>query len=83
MRILITVLFVLASLFSSVAMADDAEGEITSIDEDNNTISLDDGKVYKLPGEFDHSAINEGMKVSISFDVVDQDRFITDIEEAE
>jgi len=83
MRILITLLFVLGSLFSTVALADDAEGKITKIDEDNDTITLDDGKVYKLPGEFDYSAINEGMKVMISYDVVDQDRFITNIEEAE
>ncbi|GAB1581265.1 DUF1344 domain-containing protein [Phyllobacterium phragmitis] len=83
MRLLITLLFVLGSLFSTVAMADDAEGKITSIDEDNDTITLDDGKAYKLPGEFDYSAISEGMKVMISFDVVDQERFITNIEEAE
>ncbi|KXF79465.1 hypothetical protein ATN84_00885 [Paramesorhizobium deserti] len=83
MRILITLLFVLGSLFSTVAMADDAEGKIVSIDEDSDTITLDDGKAYKLPGEFDYSAINEGMKVMLSYDVVDQDRFITNIEEAE
>jgi uncharacterized protein (AIM24 family) len=83
MQILIAVLFVFVSLFSTIAMADDVQGKITRIDEDNNTITLEDGKVYKLPGEFDYSAISEGMKVAVSFDVVDQDRFITDIEEAE
>ncbi|RCS23395.1 DUF1344 domain-containing protein [Phyllobacterium salinisoli] len=83
MRLLITLLFVLMSLFSSVAMADDTEGKITSINEEDDTIVLEDGKVYKLPGEFDYSAINQGMKISISYDVVGQERFITNIEEAE
>lgn len=83
MRILITLFFVIATLFSSVAMGDDAQGKIKSIDEDNNTITLEDGKIYKLPGEFDYSAISEGMKVAVSFDVVDKELFITDIEEAE
>jgi hypothetical protein len=83
MRILITLFFILATLFSTVVMADDVEGKITRIDEENDTITLDDGETYKLPGEFDYSAINKDMKVAISFDVVDKDKFITDIEEAE
>ncbi|PYE90584.1 DUF1344 domain-containing protein [Phyllobacterium leguminum] len=83
MRILITLFFILSTLFSSVVMADDVQGKITRIDEENNTITLDDDEIYKLPGEFDYSAINEGMKVAVSFDVVDKDKFITDIEEAD
>ncbi|WP_420959763.1 DUF1344 domain-containing protein [Brucella sp. IR073] len=83
MQIFIALLFVFVSLFSTIAMADDAQGKITHIDEESNTITLDDGNVYKLPGEFDYSAINEGMKVALSYDVVDKDRFITDIEETE
>lgn len=44
---------------------------------------FDDGKVYKLPGEFDLSVIEEGMKVTLMFDVVNKERFITDIEETQ
>ena len=63
MHYLVALILILASLFSTVAMADDAEGKIMSINKDSETLSLDDGKTYKLPGEFDYSAINKGMKV--------------------
>jgi len=82
MQYLVGLILILASLFSTVAMADDAEGKITSINKDSETLSLDDGKTYKLPGEFDYSAINKGMKVLIIYDMVDNTRFITDIQEA-
>lgn len=75
-------IMILASLFSNVAMADDVEGTITKVDTEEETITLDDGSVYKLPGEFDYSAINPGMEVIILFDVAENTRFITDIQEA-
>ncbi|MGH6859099.1 MAG: DUF1344 domain-containing protein [Phyllobacterium sp.] len=81
MRFIVAFFMFAASLLPVGALADDAEGTITTIDEDNSTITLDDGKVYKLPGEFDLSVIEEGMKVTLMFDVVDKERFITDIEE--
>lgn len=82
MHYLVGLILVIASLFSTVAMADDAEGKITSINKDNETLTLDDGQTYKLPGEFDYSAINQGMKVIIIYDVADNTRFVTDIQEA-
>ncbi len=82
MHYLVGLIFIVASLFSTVAMAEDAEGKITGINKDSETITLDDGKTYKLPGEFDYSAINPGMKVLIIYDTVDDTRFITDIQEA-
>ncbi|MBV2142521.1 DUF1344 domain-containing protein [Falsochrobactrum sp. TDYN1] len=82
MHYLVGLLFIIASLFSTVAMAGDAEGKITGINPDEETITLDDGSVYKLPGEFDYSAIDKGMKVLILYDVADNTRFVTDIQEA-
>jgi hypothetical protein len=81
MRFIVAAFMFAASLLPVGALADDAQGTITKIDEDNFTITLDDGKVYKLPGEFDLSVIEQGMKVSLMFDVVNKERFITDIEE--
>lgn len=81
MRFIVATFMFVASLFPVGALADDAQGTITKIDEDNSTITLDDGKVYKLPGEFDLSVIEQGMKVTLMFDVVNKERFITDIEE--
>ncbi|MBA8876910.1 MULTISPECIES: DUF1344 domain-containing protein [Phyllobacterium] len=82
MRFIVATFMFVASLLPVGALADDAQGTITKIDEDNSTITLDDGKVYKLPGEFDFSAIDKGMKVTIMFDLVNKERFITDIEES-
>ncbi|QND52199.1 DUF1344 domain-containing protein [Phyllobacterium sp. 628] len=81
MRFIVAAFMFVASLFPVGALADDAKGTITKIDADNSTITLDDGKVYKLPGEFDFSAIEQGMKVTLMFDLVNKERFITDIEE--
>ncbi|AAL52688.1 MULTISPECIES: DUF1344 domain-containing protein [Brucella] len=82
MHYLIGLILIIAALFSTVAMAEDAEGKITDINKDSETITLDDGETYKLPGEFDIGAINPGMKVLIIYDIVDHTRFITDIQEA-
>lgn len=82
MQYLVGFLFILMSMFSSVAMAEDTEGKITAIDREEETISLDDGNSYKLPGEFDYSALNEGMKVIVLYEVAENTRFVTDIQEA-
>ena len=82
MHYLVGLILVVASLFSTVAMADDTEGKITGINRDSETITLDDGETYKLPGEFDYSALNKGMKVIIIYDMVDSTRFVTDIQVA-
>ncbi len=44
---------------AGAALAAQAEGEIRKVDRDAMTVTLDDGKSYKLPGEFDISAIQE------------------------
>ena len=76
MRIMIGALMALAS---AAAFAAEAEGEIRSIDTENLTITLDDGKSYKLPGEFDMSAIAEGMEILIAYDEVGGVNLITDM----
>ncbi|WP_297322868.1 DUF1344 domain-containing protein [uncultured Bartonella sp.] len=65
------------------AYADDVKGTITAIDENNNTIELDNGKTYDLPGEFDYSVLNEGMKVIVFYDTQGNNRYVTDIEPQE
>ena len=83
MRIVFAVFFAVATLFSTISFADNAEGTITAINEEAETITLDDGETYKLPGEFDIGALAKGEKVILSYDIVDNDRFITFIESAE
>lgn len=83
MRILAILTVLLAPLLAGTALADDAEGKITKINEDTETITLDNGKDYRLPGEFDYSAIEKGMKVIVTYDLVDNVRYISNIDEAD
>ena len=68
-----------AFLLSLSAHAADAEGQIKSIDPDNLTITLADGKSYKLPGEFDVESLHEGMDVVLAYDEVGGVKLITDM----
>ena len=45
--------FAASLMISTAAFAAEAEGKIQAIDIEKLTITLDDGKSYKLPGEFD------------------------------
>lgn len=67
-------------VFTGAALAAQAEGHIKKIDSDNLTITLDDGKSYKLPGEFDMASIKEGMEVLIAYDKVGGENLITDMD---
>ena len=69
--------------FSTAAYAAEAEGHIQSIDQDKLTITLEDGKSYKLPGEFDMEAIKEGMEVLLAYEEVDGQNLITDMQLSE
>lgn len=72
--------FAAAMLAASAAFAAEDEGNIKSIDQDNLTITLDNGKVYKLPGEFDIELIEAGMPVLLAYDRVGDTNLITDME---
>ena len=67
-------------MMAGVAAAAEAEGQIQKIDKDNLTITLSDGKSYKLPGEFDVDALKEGMDVILAYDEVGGENLITDME---
>ncbi len=82
MRNLISAVCV-AFLMTSAAFAAEAEGKIKSIDTDNLTITLEDGKAYKLPGEFDMESIKEGMEVLLAYDTIEGQNLITDMQLSE
>ena len=79
MRILIGAV-VAALMLATAAYAAEAEGQIKAIDMDNLTITLDNGKSYKLPGEFDVEAIKEGMEIVLAYDEVGGENLITDMD---
>ena len=70
---------VAATMISAFAHAAEVEGHITSIDRDNLTITLDNGKSYKLPGEFDVDSLSEGMDILFAYDEIAGENLITDI----
>ena len=69
-----------ALMISSAAFAAEAEGQIQTVDRDNLTITLDDGKSYKLPGEFDVELIQEGMTILLAYDEISGENLITDMQ---
>jgi Cu/Ag efflux protein CusF len=79
MRTLIAAIIATFAL-SSAVFAAEAEGHIKKIDADNQTITLDNGTSYKLPGEFDMSSIKEGMEILIAYDKIGGENLITDME---
>lgn len=66
-------------LMISGALAAQVEGEIKQLNTDEMTITLDDGKTYKLPAEMDVSALSEGVVVAIAYDSNDGVNQITDM----
>lgn len=82
MQYLFGLTFISLSLFTTCVMAEDVESKIRSIDEVNETITLDDNKRYQLPGEFDYTFIKPGMKVIVLYDQVDDIRYVTDLQDA-
>ena len=78
MRFALTLAALIASAMT--AFAAEADGEITRIDQDKGTITLDDGNTYKLPGEFDVSSLKKGMDIVLSYDEVDGEKLIADMQ---
>lgn len=67
-------------MMAGVAFAAETEGKIKSIDREGLAITLDDGKSYKLPGEFDMDSIKEGMQVLLAYDEIGGQNLITDMQ---
>lgn len=72
-------LVAIAGSLAGWAQAAETDGTITAIDREAMTISLDDGKSYKLPGEFNLEGFEAGMEARIAYEEIDGVRQITDI----
>ncbi|WP_117191026.1 DUF1344 domain-containing protein [Rhizobium terrae] len=83
MRILIAALLATASVFSplnSWAQSADVEATIKSVDVRALSLTLDDGKTYKVPEEFNFEGLKSGVKVLVFYTVVDGSRLVDDLE---
>ncbi len=83
MRILITALLATASVFSplrSWAQSADVEATIKSVDTGALSFTLDDGKTYKVPEEFNFEGLDAGVKVIVFYTEIDGHRVVDDLE---
>jgi hypothetical protein len=69
----------LLMLMSIPVWADTAEGTISQIDLDEFTITLSDGRTYKLPREIDMDALSVGITVVIAYEEAGGENRITDM----
>lgn len=67
-------------LISTAAFAAQTEGLIKKIDKDTLTITLDDGKSYRMNAETDIDSLKVGMDIVIAYDVTNGENVVTDME---
>ena len=77
---LVLTLALFAAPMMALADSDDAQGVIASIDKDKGTITLDDGKVYITPSEFNFDGLEPGVKVIIYYSTSNGKRVIDDLQ---
>ncbi|MDQ0455072.1 DUF1344 domain-containing protein [Rhizobium paknamense] len=83
MRFLIAMLMLSASFFQPMqafAVSDDVEATIKTINQDKLVLTLDDGKNYSLPEEFNFDGLKPGQKVIVYYTVVDGKRVVDDLQ---
>ncbi|MCY1664425.1 DUF1344 domain-containing protein [Rhizobium sp. SL86] len=83
MRILISALLATASLLSPLSafsQSMDVEATIKAVDTKKLNLTLDDGKVYKVPEEFNFDGLTAGVKVVVFYTVVDGNRVVDDLQ---
>jgi len=68
---------------SFAAFAAEVTGAITSVDATAGTVTLDDGRVYVLPADFDLASLQAGAQVKIIYEEVDGKLTITTVEPAQ
>ncbi|MET3591388.1 MULTISPECIES: DUF1344 domain-containing protein [Mesorhizobium] len=67
-------------MISTAAFAGQTEGLIKKVDKDTLTLTLDDGKAYKLNAETDLDALKPGMDIVIAYDVTNGENVVTDMQ---
>lgn len=79
MRTLVAAIAFVSLTFASAFAAETTEGQIKSVDAEKGTITLDDGKSYKMPGEFDVASLEVGSDIVIAYDEVNGELLVTDM----
>lgn len=83
MRFFVATLLATASLLAPVvsfAESADVEATIKKVDAKNFSITLDDGKNYQVPEDFDFEGLKAGIKVVVFYTEVDGKRVVNDLD---
>ncbi len=83
MRFMIVALLAAVGMLApltSYAESADVEAVITKVDTTGLSLSLDDGKKYQAPEEFNFEGLSPGVKVLVFYTEVDGKRIIDDLE---
>ena len=83
MRYIVAAILGLSGILSPLAVyaeSADVEATIRAVDTAGLSLTLDDGKVYTVPEEFNFEGLTEGVKVIVFFTEVDGKRVINDLE---
>jgi Cu/Ag efflux protein CusF len=80
MRTLIGAACAMLLISTAAAFAGQTEGLIKKIDKDTATLTLDDGKSYKLNAETDLDSLKPGMDVVIAYDETNGENIVTDMQ---
>ncbi len=83
MRFVVATLLAAAGILAPVvgyAESADVEAVIKKVDAKNLSITLDDGKSYHAPDDFDFNGLEAGVKVIVFYTEVDGKRVINDLD---
>ncbi|MGF0521377.1 DUF1344 domain-containing protein [Agrobacterium pusense] len=86
MRMMIATLLATANLLMPIngfAQSVDVEGTISKIDANGLSITLNDGKTYRVPEEFNFEGLKAGVKVVVFYTEVDGKRVVDDLQVVE
>jgi Protein of unknown function (DUF1344) len=83
MPILIAILMIVLSFVSpmrAMAQSSDVESVVKSVNAKKSTLTLEDGKTYTVPAEFNFDGLATGVKVIVYYTVVDGVRMVDDLQ---
>ena len=83
MRFFVATLLATASILAPVvgfAESADVEATIRRVDAKNLSITLDDGKIYQVPEDFDFNGLEAGVKVIVFYTEMDGKRAVNDLD---
>ncbi|MBO3759140.1 DUF1344 domain-containing protein [Ciceribacter sp. L1K23] len=83
MRLMISVLLAIAGLLSPLhanAESADVEARIRNVDVNGLSLTLEDGKTYAVPEEFNFEGLEAGVNVIVFYTEVDGKRVVDDLE---